>query len=156
MCFWTYEPRKTVLDKCLKGRVSDDRSTSNMVNGSKHCWNLKNKTFTIFIDHCEDNWGLKSLPEWYAKSYDCLLTRWLPVTSIFFLKETIYCYTFRWNYLRNRKCFLNLFSQFLNLDSIFNIFKKNMALIAYVFSNLRTPENVFREVSRKFRFRGHF
>ena len=53
-----------------------------------------------------------------------------------------------------------MFSQFIftvsKLNSIFNIFKKNMALIAYVFSNLQTPENVFREVSRKFRFRGHF
>ena len=37
MCFLTYKPRKTVLDKCLKGRVSDDPSTSNMVQGSEHC-----------------------------------------------------------------------------------------------------------------------
>ena len=28
---------KTWLDKCVKSPVSDDRSTSNMVNGPKHC-----------------------------------------------------------------------------------------------------------------------
>ena len=156
MYFWTYGHRKTFLNKCLKGLVSDNPWTSNMVNGPKHCWNLNNKTFTIFIGPCEKNSGLKSLPELYAKSYDCLLTRWLPMTSIFFFKETIYCYIFRWNYLRNRKYFLNLSFRFLNLDSILNIFKKRMALIADVFLNLRTPENVFREVSKKSRFRGPF
>ena len=30
----------TWLGKCLKGRVSEDRSTGNMVNGSKYCCNL--------------------------------------------------------------------------------------------------------------------
>ena len=28
---------KTQLDKCLKSPVSEDRSTSNMVNVPKHC-----------------------------------------------------------------------------------------------------------------------
>ena len=71
------------------------------------------------------------------------------MTSIFFLKETIYCYIFRWNYLGNRKYFLNLFLRFLNLDSILNIFIKKMALIADVFLNLRAPENVFGKVSKR-------
>ena len=30
-----------------------------MVDGSKHCWNLNDSTFSIFIDHCEDNWLTK-------------------------------------------------------------------------------------------------
>ena len=47
--------RKTWLDNCLKSRVSEDRYTDNMENGSKHCCNLNDRTFTIFINHCECN-----------------------------------------------------------------------------------------------------
>ena len=36
MYFWTYRLRNTWLDKRLKIPVSEDPSTSNMVNGSKH------------------------------------------------------------------------------------------------------------------------
>ena len=32
-----------------------DGSTSNMENSPKHCGNLNDSTFTIFIDHCEGN-----------------------------------------------------------------------------------------------------
>ena len=42
-------------------------STSNMANGTKHCWNLKSNIFPIIIDHCESNWVGKSLSYWYAK-----------------------------------------------------------------------------------------
>ena len=144
MYFWTYGHRKTFLNKCLKGLVSDNPWTSNMGNGPKHCWNLNNKTFTIFIGPCEENSGLKSLPELYAKSYDCLLTRWLPMTSILFLTEAIYCNIFTCNYLRSEKFFLKFFLHLLNWDSIFNNFQKKMTLIADVFLNLRSPKNVVR------------
>ena len=55
MYFRNYDPLKTLLDKCLKSRISEDSSTSNMVNGIKKCWNLNDTLFTTFIDHCEDN-----------------------------------------------------------------------------------------------------
>ena len=43
-----------------------------------------------------------------------------------------------------RKLIFKCFWNFLNFDLILNIFKKNMSLIADVFSNLRTPKNVVR------------
>ena len=49
-------------------------------------------------------------------------------------------------------CFF--FLNFLNLDSILNIFGKNMTIKADVFLNLRTPKDVVREMSKKSRFRG--
>ena len=61
-----------------------------------------------------------------------------------FLTVAIYCNVFRCNYLINEKYFLNFFLNFLNLDSILNIFKKYLNLIADVFSVLRTPKNVVR------------
>ena len=68
MHFWTYGLRKTWLDKFLKSPVSEDPSTSNMLNGQKHYWKLNDSTFTIFIDPCEDNSRCKILSEWYQKS----------------------------------------------------------------------------------------
>ena len=55
MYFLKYVLRKTWLDKCLKNPISEDPSKSKMVNGQKHCCNLKGSTFNIFIDHCEGN-----------------------------------------------------------------------------------------------------
>ena len=45
---------------------------------------------------------------------------------------------------QKRKIFSSFFLNFLNLDSILNIFKSKMTLIADIFSNLPTLENVIR------------
>ena len=55
MDLWTYGLQKMELHKCLKSPISEDPLTSDMVNGSKHYWNLNDTTFTIFIDISEDN-----------------------------------------------------------------------------------------------------
>ena len=55
MYCWIYGLWKTWLDKCLKSPVLEDPSTSDMVNGRKHCWSLNDNTFTIFIYPCERN-----------------------------------------------------------------------------------------------------
>ena len=103
-------------DKCLKSSVSEDPSTSNMVNVPKHCWNLHHSTFIIFIGHWQRNCVRESLPYWHAKSWDCLLTHWLPMKRILFLIETTWAYQFRSNYLKNKKPFLNFLLHFWNLD----------------------------------------
>ena len=59
MSFWTYGLPKTWLDKCRRRLVSDAPSTSNRVNGPKHCSKLNNSTLAVFIDHFEDNSGSK-------------------------------------------------------------------------------------------------
>ena len=117
MYFWTYGFRKSWLYKCLKSSVSEDPLRSDMVSGPKHCWNLKDSTFTIFADRCERNSGVKCLPKLYANSSYCLLTHWVPIISIVLLTEAIYCNILRCNYL-------NFLFNFLNLDSILNIKKK--------------------------------
>ena len=124
MYFWSYELRKTSLDKCLKSSVWDDPLTSNIVNGLKHSWNRNASTFTIFIGHCEDNSVPKSHSCWHAKDSYCLLTHWLLMTCILVLVETIYCLIFRCNYLRNKNAFLDFSLHLRNLVSILNIFQK--------------------------------
>ena len=52
---------------CKKSRFMDPL-TSDMVNGPKHCCNLNDSTFTIFIDLCETDSGWKSLSGLYTKS----------------------------------------------------------------------------------------
>ena len=144
MYFRTYGHQKTWLHKCLKGLIVEAPSTCNMVNGLKNFSKLKDNSFTIFIDRCEGNSGWKSPSEWYAKSYSCLLTHWPTMASIIFLIEAINCNIFRCNYLRKEEKWLPLFFHFLNLLSILNTLKKKMILIADVFLNLGTPENVVR------------
>ena len=60
MYFRNYGFPKTWLDQCLKSPVSEDPSKNNMVNVPKHCSNLKNSSFTIFIVHWEVNYLTKS------------------------------------------------------------------------------------------------
>ena len=60
MYFQKKGPQKKWLDKRLKSPVWDDPSTGNMVNGSKHWFNLNSNSFTIFLDNCEGNWVGKS------------------------------------------------------------------------------------------------
>ena len=77
---------KTESDKFLKSAVSEDPWTSNMVNVPKYCWNLRHSTFKIFTDYCQVNWVGKGLFKWHARSSLFLLTHWLPMKGILFLK----------------------------------------------------------------------
>ena len=51
MYFRNYELPKTWLDQCLKSPVSEHVSKSNMLNAPRLCSNLKDISFTIFINH---------------------------------------------------------------------------------------------------------
>ena len=66
------------------------------------------------------------------------------MTSILFLIETIYSKHFQIQLFQKRKIFFKFFVAFGKLDSILNIFQKNMTLIAYLFFNLRSRKNVVR------------
>ena len=61
MYFRKYRLRKAWLNKCLKSCALEDPSTKNMANASKHCCDLNDRTFTIFINHCGDNYVGKCL-----------------------------------------------------------------------------------------------
>ena len=66
------------------------------------------------------------------------------MSSILLITEAVYCSIFRCLYHRNSKQFLHFILSFTNLDTIFNIFKKEMSLIADVFLNLQTSKNGVR------------
>ena len=128
---------KRWINKCLKSPVSEQPSTSNMVNVSKHCWNLHHSTFIILICHWQGICNRKSFSYWHTKSWVCLLTYWLPMKIFLFLIEKIWRYQFTCNYLKNKNLFRNFLLHFWNRDWISTILKKNMTLTAFVFPKLR-------------------
>ena len=54
MYFRKHGLRKTGLDNCIKSPVSEDSSTSNMVNEPKLCGNLNSSTSTICFDKASE------------------------------------------------------------------------------------------------------
>ena len=115
-----------------------------MGNVPKHCLNINDKTFTIYIDLSEGYSGWKSLSEWYGKSEDYLLTHWVPIIGTLFLTEAIYFQHFKKQLSQTRKILSDFSLHFINLDLILNILRKKMTLIADVFLNLLTPKKVVR------------
>ena len=61
MYFRNYGLPKTFLDQCPKSPDSEDPTKSNMVNAPKYCSNLRDTSFTIFINHREVTCLTKSL-----------------------------------------------------------------------------------------------
>ena len=57
--FRNYRPRKTRLDKCLKGRVWEARLNRRHGRWAKHWFNLNESAIITLIDDCEGNWVLK-------------------------------------------------------------------------------------------------
>ena len=140
MHFRNYGLRSTWLFKCLRSPLSEVPSRSNMVRGTKHCWNMSKTTFTIFLDHCEGNLDGKPLLVickilgLFVKTLNAgqrysLLNRanlkkpiqmqYLRNKNIFSICFCIFqmqnkFWTIGYNYLRKRKHFLNFFVHFWN------------------------------------------
>ena len=77
-----YFIRKRCLVNRLKGLASADHSVINVLMGRKHCWCQHGTTIFLFLHEFEMNWVWKCLPKSHLKSSDCLLTHWLPMSSI--------------------------------------------------------------------------
>ena len=74
------------------------------------------------------------------KSYECLLTHWLPMTKILFSIVAIYSNQFRYSFLWIEKAFSDLLSPFLN------------SRLDYRLTKMLTPKCVVKQISKKFRF----
>ena len=59
--FWNYRLQKTWLDESLKISISELLSTVNIPKGPKHCWNLHDSTFIIFVHNFARNYIVKLL-----------------------------------------------------------------------------------------------
>ena len=113
-----------------------------MVRGSKHCWNLNHKTFTIYINHCSDNSDGKSLSLLYAdilglfvKTLNADLKYYLLITEN--LKKPI-----QMQLCQKQRFSAQFVAVFLKSRLNFEHFQTKMTIIADVFPNLPTPKNV--------------
>ena len=70
----------------------------------------------------------------------------MPLTSILFLIETVKCNQYRWNYLKKKNAFCQIFK-------IWPISKKKITLISDLFLRLRSPKNVVRWTCKNFCFK---
>ena len=69
---------------------------------------------------------------------------------------TIFCNNFKRYYLKNGRLFLDILLPFLNVHEIYNILKKTMSVLAWLFPKLLFPKEVATETSRRSCFRTPF
>ena len=110
--FWI---QKRWLFKRLKHLASEHNSVINVLAGSKHCWNQHGTTIFLFFHEFEMNWVGKILPSSDMKSSDCLLTHWLPMTSIPVAICRINLNNFKRHYLKKKNFFQNFLLHFWNV-----------------------------------------
>ena len=144
MYFWTYGLPKTWLDKRLKSPNSEDPLRSNMVKGPKHCSKLNTAPLPYsMIPVYAIQVGKVSLTD--MQVFRLFANSLTPDNNYSILnRDNIYQH-FQMQLSQKPKIFSQFFFlHFPDLDSIFNIFWKNMPLIADAFSNLRTRKDVVR------------
>ena len=74
---------------------------------------------------------------------------------VFKIARSCHC-QFKCNYLKNEKLFLNFLFHFWNLHHLLNILNEKMIVVANVFSNLQSVENLVRTLSKRRLFRACF
>ena len=82
-----------------------------------------------------------------------MVTHWLPMTSIPAAICRIFCYNFKRCYLKNGRLFLDFLLIFWNVREIYNILKKRMRVLAFLFPKLLFRKDVATETSRTSCFR---
>ena len=119
-------------------------------------WNLHESTFIILFHHSVGKWFGTFFPCRSLKSQGCLLTNWLPITSILFKILRICRSLFKCNYLKNENRFLTFLFHQWNLHHISKIFTKRKIVIANVFLKLQNVKDLVRQLYKKRRFRTSF
>ena len=104
-CFWSYWLRNMCLFNCITGLVFENPLAVNVLTSPKNSWNLQKNTFIQLFHHSEPNCVRKTDFKSDLRFWDCLLTRWLPTTSILVVIERIYHYQFKSNYVKKQKFF---------------------------------------------------
>ena len=128
--FRIYSFGNRLLPKRLEGLASEHHAVINVLTGSKHRWKLQGTTIIVFPREFQVNWVGKKLPYCDPKSEDCLLTHWLPITSILAAICRIFCNNLKRFYLKNGRLFLDFLFHFWNVHKMYNFLKKRMSVLA--------------------------
>ena len=119
-----------LLLKRLEGLASEHHSVMNVLTGSKHRWKQQGITIILFANEFRVKSVGKGLLYPDHKSSDCLLTHWLPMTSIPAAIDRIFCNNFKRFDIKNARLFLDTLFHFWNVHEIYNILKKRMSVLA--------------------------
>ena len=123
MYFQNYRLSKIRLDHLMKNATTEYPSRVNMLKDPKHIWNLHESTFIIFSHYYESKWFGKFVPWWSLKSRGCLLTHWMPITSVLFRIVRIWRSLLKCTSLKNKNLFPSFLFNSWNTQEILNIFK---------------------------------
>ena len=134
----------TRFDKCLKSLVPEEASTSNMVNGHKHCWNLDHSTFIIIIDHCQINWVGKRLSSWHAKILGLLFNTLTTNGKYPVLKRDNLTIPIQIQLSEKRNSCSQLLAEFLKSIWILEPFRKKDDPHSFCLSEITDSENMVR------------
>ena len=111
--------------KCIRGLVSENALTVNVVTSPKNSWDLQKSTFILLFDHSEPNWVTESYFSSDLRLQDCLLKGWAQTTSILVVIERICHYQLKCNYLKIHQFFAAFFWFFLESTLNFQCSEKN-------------------------------
>ena len=106
------------LFKCITGLVSEKPIAVNVLTSSKNSCNMQKRTFILLFRPFHQNLVRKGYFWSDLRFDDCLITRWVPTTSILVLSERIYRWQIKPNYLKNRKYFAACFFFFFCIFGI--------------------------------------
>ena len=139
MYFRNYGLRKTWLDKCLKSPVWENPLKSNMVNAPELCWNLKDSSFTILIDHCERSCFTK------VSVSICKISRLFPNTlsadgKYSLLDRDNLTQRIQRQFFQKQKNFSDFFTSFLKSSSNLESFQKKGDIHSWCISSKRESE----------------
>ena len=140
--FWSYWLRSMCLFKCMTGFLYENPLAVKVLTSLKNYWILQKSSFILVFSHSEPNLVRRTYFESDLRFWDCLLTRWLPTTSILVVVNRIYRYQFKANDLKDRRFWTAFFSYFWYLHEISNILSRDMSLISQVFLKLLTSKDV--------------
>ena len=101
--------------KFITGLFSENSLEVNVLTSRKDSWNLQKNTFIRLFHHTDPNSGRKNYFQSDMRLKDCLITHWLPATSILVVIERIYRHWFKSNYLKNDKFFARFSFSFTSL-----------------------------------------
>ena len=122
--FWILETVKDLVRPESKKHRFRTSFNCEYVKGSQTLVKSSWEYFYQYFHQSMWKWLGKYLPYWSLKSYGCLLTHWLAITSILFRIVRICRSPFKCNYVDNKNVFVSFLFNLWNPHQILKVFQK--------------------------------
>ena len=132
------------LAKCLKTRVSENPSASNMVNLAKHSWNQHRSTIIIFTNHCQRKMSWKRSPLLTGKILGLLVYTLAGDEMYLVLHRNNLMIAIQMQLSQKKKNFFSIFGPFFKSIWNFERFEKKDNPHRFCVSEITDSKNVIR------------